>query len=146
MRRRTPGRTGKNRGVYLVNACTEDIETLSLRNVWAKRVFAFDSRTKTVQAFLTQPDKDGVSAGAFPAEHGSGHALVGTRRKGVNGHDASENFKAGLVVEWFDERQCYHMPSLTRAANGNLLPYGTAGFCSGTETRWAAMRKTGFRF
>ena len=51
---------GKNRGVYLVNASTEDIETLSLRNVWAKRVFAFDSRTKTVQAFLTQPDKDGV--------------------------------------------------------------------------------------
>ena len=50
----------KNRGVYLVNASTEDIETLSLRNVWAKRVFAFDSRTKTVQAFLTQPDKDGV--------------------------------------------------------------------------------------
>lgn len=51
---------GKNRGVYLVNASTEDIETLSLRNVWAKRVVAFDSRTKTVQAFLTQPDKDGV--------------------------------------------------------------------------------------
>ena len=25
------------------------------------------------------------------------------------------------VVEWFDERQCYHMPSLTLADNGNLL-------------------------
>ncbi len=24
------------------------------------------------------------------------------------------------VVEWFDERQCYHMPSLTMADNGDL--------------------------
>ena len=51
---------GKKRGVYVVNASTDGIEALSLRNVWAKRVVAFDSRTKTVQAFLTQPDKDGV--------------------------------------------------------------------------------------
>ena len=25
------------------------------------------------------------------------------------------------VVEWFDERQCYHMPSLTMAPDGTLL-------------------------
>lgn len=29
------------------------------------------------------------------------------------------------VVEWFDERQCYHMPSLTLADNGICWPYGT---------------------
>ena len=27
------------------------------------------------------------------------------------------------VVEWFDERQCYHMPSLTLADNGNPVSY-----------------------
>lgn len=32
------------------------------------------------------------------------------------------------VVEWFDERQCYHMPSLTLAENGNLLCVWNGGF------------------
>ena len=32
------------------------------------------------------------------------------------------------VVEWFDERQCYHMPSLTLADNGNLLAVWNGGF------------------
>ena len=32
------------------------------------------------------------------------------------------------VVEWFDERQCYHMPSLTLAPNGNLLAVWNGGF------------------
>ena len=32
------------------------------------------------------------------------------------------------VVEWFDERQCYHMPSLTMADNGNLLAVWNGGF------------------
>ena len=32
------------------------------------------------------------------------------------------------VVPWFDERQCYHMPSLTMAANGNLLAVWNGGF------------------
>ena len=32
------------------------------------------------------------------------------------------------VVEWFDERQCYHMPSLTMADNGNLLTVWNGGF------------------
>ncbi len=32
------------------------------------------------------------------------------------------------VVEWFDERQCYHMPSLTLAENGNLLAVWNGGF------------------
>lgn len=32
------------------------------------------------------------------------------------------------VVEWFDERQCYHMPSLTMAENGNLLATWNGGF------------------
>ena len=32
------------------------------------------------------------------------------------------------VVEWFDERQCYHMPSLTMAPNGNLLAVWNGGF------------------
>ena len=36
--------------------------------------------------------------------------------------------KRDWVVEWFDERQCYHMPSLTRAANGNLLAVWNGGF------------------
>ena len=31
------------------------------------------------------------------------------------------------VVEWFDERQCYHMPSLTLADNGNLLAVWNGG-------------------
>lgn len=47
------------------------------------------------------------------------------------------------VVEWFDERQCYHMPSLTLADNGNLLAVWNGGFCSGTATPWAATPKTG---
>ena len=32
------------------------------------------------------------------------------------------------VVEWFDERQCYHMPSLTLADNGSLLAVWNGGF------------------
>ena len=32
------------------------------------------------------------------------------------------------VVELFDERQCYHMPSLTRADNGNLVAVWNGGF------------------
>lgn len=32
------------------------------------------------------------------------------------------------VVEWFDERQCYHMPSLTMSDNGNLLCCWNGGF------------------
>lgn len=32
------------------------------------------------------------------------------------------------LVEWFDERQCYHMPSLTLAENGNLLAVWNGGF------------------
>lgn len=32
------------------------------------------------------------------------------------------------VVEWFDERQCYHMPSLTLADNGNLIAVWNGGF------------------
>lgn len=32
------------------------------------------------------------------------------------------------VVEWFDERQCYHMPSLTLAENGDLLAVWNGGF------------------
>ena len=32
------------------------------------------------------------------------------------------------VVEWFDERQCYHMPSLTMADNGDLLAVWNGGF------------------
>jgi hypothetical protein len=32
------------------------------------------------------------------------------------------------VVEWFDERQCYHMSSLTLADNGNLLAVWNGGF------------------
>ena len=48
------------------------------------------------------------------------------------------------VVEWFDERQCYHMPSLTLADNGNLLAVWNGGFfSSGTATPWAATPKTG---
>lgn len=32
------------------------------------------------------------------------------------------------VVEWFDERQCYHMPSLTMAPDGTLLAVWNGGF------------------
>lgn len=32
------------------------------------------------------------------------------------------------VVKWFDERQCYHMPSLTCAENGNLIAVWNGGF------------------
>ncbi len=32
------------------------------------------------------------------------------------------------IVEWFDERQCYHMPSLTMAENGNLIAVWNGGF------------------
>lgn len=32
------------------------------------------------------------------------------------------------VVEWFDQRQCYHMPSLTMADNGSLLTVWNGGF------------------
>ena len=32
------------------------------------------------------------------------------------------------AVEWFDERQCYHMPSLTLAENGDLLAVWNGGF------------------
>lgn len=32
------------------------------------------------------------------------------------------------VVEWFDERQCYHMPSLTMASDGTLLAVWNGGF------------------
>ena len=31
------------------------------------------------------------------------------------------------VVEWFDERQCYHMPSLTMAPDGTLLAVWNGG-------------------
>ena len=36
--------------------------------------------------------------------------------------------KRQWVVEWFDERQCYHMPSLTLADNGNLVAVWNGGF------------------
>lgn len=32
------------------------------------------------------------------------------------------------VVDWFDERQCYHMPSLTEAPDGTLLCVWNGGF------------------
>ena len=32
------------------------------------------------------------------------------------------------LLEWFDERMCYHMPSLTKADNGNLLAVWNGGF------------------
>lgn len=32
------------------------------------------------------------------------------------------------LLEWFDERMCYHMPSLTLAGNGNLLAVWNGGF------------------
>ena len=32
------------------------------------------------------------------------------------------------LLEWFDERMCYHMPSLTLADNGNLLAVWNGGF------------------
>ena len=32
------------------------------------------------------------------------------------------------VVEWFDERQCYHMPSLTAANDGSLIAVWNGGF------------------
>lgn len=36
--------------------------------------------------------------------------------------------KRDWVVEWFDERQCYHMPSLTMANDGSLLAVWNGGF------------------
>ena len=47
------------------------------------------------------------------------------------------------VVEWFDERQCYHMPSLTLADNGNLLAVWNGGFLQWNGDPWAATPKTG---
>ena len=32
------------------------------------------------------------------------------------------------LLEWFDERMCYHMPSLTLADNGNMLAVWNGGF------------------
>lgn len=40
----------------------------------------------------------------------------------------AEILRRDWVVEWFDERQCYHMPSLTLAENGNLLAVWNGGF------------------
>ena len=46
------------------------------------------------------------------------------------------------VVEWFDERQCYHMPSLTLADNGNLLAVWN-GKSSGTKNTLSYAREAG---
>lgn len=40
----------------------------------------------------------------------------------------AEILERNWVVEWFDERQCYHMPSLTLAPDGSLLAVWNGGF------------------
>lgn len=47
------------------------------------------------------------------------------------------------VVEWFDERQCYHMPSLTMAPDGTLLAVWNGGFLQWNGDPMAVTPRTG---
>ena len=46
--------------------------------------------------------------------------------------------KRNWVVEWFDERMCFHMPSLTMANDGTLLTVWNGGFMQWNDDPRAA--------